>query len=97
MVLHRHTTLCAELDFFRSPYHLLADTKSDTMLPRDGWNKVRDDFLRKEWEKLSQEEKDKYGFEYDTMRLLEDLIKKIDMRIVGNKRKLDEEMALPPE
>ena len=81
-----------------SPWHLLADTNHEKMLPRNGWDKVQDDFLRREWEKLPQEEKNKYGFEHDTMRVLEDLVGQIDKRMFLNKQKMaSAEDSLPPE
>lgn len=80
-----------------SPWHLLSETSSEKMLPRGGWNKVHDDFLRRQWLELSQEEKDKYGFEYETMKVLEDLVVQIDRRIYLNKKKIEDECGLPPE
>jgi len=80
-----------------SPWHLLSETSSEKMLPRGGWNKVHDDFLRRQWVELPQEEKDKYGFEYETMKVLEDLVGQIDRRIFLNKKKIEDECGLPPE
>jgi len=79
-----------------SPWVLLGDTKSSTML-RDGWDLVQDNFLKREWDELPQEEKDKYGFEYDTMKILENLVGQMDRRIAANKARLDEGNELPPE
>ena len=67
------------------------------MLPKEGWNKTQDDFLRREWEELPQEEKDKYGFEYDTMKLLENLVNRIEAKIQQNKAKVDDMELLSPE
>lgn len=81
-----------------SPWHLLADTNHEKMLPRNGWDKIQDDFLRREWEVLTQEEKDKYGFEHDTMKVLEDLVGQIDKRLYLNKQKITNgEENLPQE
>lgn len=80
-----------------SPWTLLSETSSEKLLPRAGWDKVQDEFLRQEWEALSQEEKDKYGFEYDTMQVLDNLVTQIDRRIYLNKKKVEEEEGLPPE
>jgi len=80
-----------------SPWHLLSETKSEGMLPKEGWNKTQDDFLRREWEELPQEEKDKYGFEYDTMKLLENLVNRIEAKIQQNKAKVDDMELLSPE
>lgn len=80
-----------------SPWYLLSETKSEGMLPKEGWNKAQDDFLRREWEELAQEEKDKYGFEYDTMKLLEDLVSRIERKILQNKQKVSDEEVLGPE
>ena len=58
---------------------------------------VQDDFLKRKWYELPQEEKDNYGFEYDTMKVLEDLIGQIDKRIYLNKRKVEGIDDLPPD
>ena len=52
-----------------SPYELLKGTKSETMpqLEREGYLKECSEAVKIEWDKLSQEEKDKYGFERETM------------------------------
>jgi len=74
-----------------SAYELFKNTKSDL-----GENpKIPDDACKAEWEKLSQEEKDSYGYEYDTMKFLEGLVQQADRKIWKNKRRCvedDEEM-----
>jgi len=54
-------------------------------------------FLQREWSSLSQEEKDKYGYEHKNMNLLRDLVGKVDRRIEDNQRKVDQEQELAPE
>lgn len=80
-----------------SPWELLSETSSEKMLPANGWDLIKDAYLRKEWNKLTQEEKDKYGFEYDIMKLLEDLVVQCDRKIAQNRRRVEEEEQLPPE
>ena len=40
-----------------SPYELLSDTKVDKMLPNDGWGKIADIGLARDFQALPQEEK----------------------------------------
>lgn len=59
-----------------SPYELLKGTKSETMpqLERDGFLKERSEAMKGQWDALSQEEKDKYGYERETMEFLQILV-----------------------
>ena len=66
-----------------SPYELFKNTKSDL-----GENpKVIDEGCKAEWDALSQEEKDKYGYEYDTWQFLEKLVVDVDRKIWKNRQR----------
>lgn len=67
-----------------SPYELFKNTKSDL-----GENpKVINEGCKAEWDALSQEEKDKYGYEYDTWKFLEKLVVDVDRKIWKNKQRI---------
>ena len=44
---------------------------------------------KQQWDALSQEEKDKHGYEYDTYMLLDDLARNLDKRIAEMKSSMD--------
>ena len=77
-----------------SPYSLFQNTKSDGILRYDRYSKVRDETLRAEWNRCTQEVKDKYGYERDLLDFLEELIVDIDRKIERQKRRVrDDKMA----
>ena len=45
----------------------------------------------KEWNSLPQREKDKYGYEYQTMVFLQQLVRKCDQKIENSKKRLEAE------
>ena len=59
-----------------SPYELLKGTKSETMpqLERDGYLLERSEAVKIAWDAQTQEEKDAYGYDYDTMMFLQMLV-----------------------
>jgi len=69
-----------------SPYNVLRDTKSDL-----GPNPcpVQETALCQEWQQLPQEEKDKYGFEYDLKTHLEQLVSEHDRKIHKTKERIE--------
>mmetsp|Transcript_6247 Transcript_6247/g.8059 ORF Transcript_6247/g.8059 Transcript_6247/m.8059 type:complete len:312 (+) Transcript_6247:110-1045(+) len=60
-----------------SPYSLFKNTKSDFGV----YEKEFDDECRDAFQSLPQSEKDKYGYEYDLMMLLERLVSQCDQRV----------------
>lgn len=78
-----------------SPYDLLKGTKSETMpgLERDGFLKERSEGMRMRWEVLTQEEKDKYGYERELFDLLIMLVEEQDRRIARLRERYDRENA----
>eukprot|EP00293_Proteomonas_sulcata_P015905 CAMPEP_0184298264 /NCGR_PEP_ID=MMETSP1049-20130417/9101_1 /TAXON_ID=77928 /ORGANISM="Proteomonas sulcata, Strain CCMP704" /LENGTH=388 /DNA_ID=CAMNT_0026608339 /DNA_START=23 /DNA_END=1190 /DNA_ORIENTATION=+ len=68
-----------------SPYILFRNTRSDL----GAWDKITDDDAKEDWDKLSQEEKDDYGYEYDLFRYLEQLVGDLDKNIKRQKDKLE--------
>mmetsp|Transcript_13924 Transcript_13924/g.23078 ORF Transcript_13924/g.23078 Transcript_13924/m.23078 type:complete len:361 (+) Transcript_13924:66-1148(+) len=82
-----------------SPYELLKGTKSETMpqLDRDGFLKERSESLKVQWEALPQEERDKYGYEYELMKFLDILVEEQDRRITKAKERYEAQNDLPPE
>ena len=71
------------------PYELFANTKSDLGGHRHG--EVDDEEMRREWNKLSQEEKDRYGYEWDLLRFLEDIVAKCDRKVHRNQERVVQE------
>ena len=67
------------------PYELFRNTRSDlgacsrTSVPE----------CKEQWEALSQEEKDRYGYEYDLMVLLEELVQGLDRKIRDLKARME--------
>ena len=59
------------------PYQLFKNTKSDLGV----YDKILDDKMRDEWNKLPQSEKDKYGYEYDLMSFLGRLVSDVDRKV----------------
>ena len=45
------------------------------------YDKILDDKMRDEWNKLPQSEKDKYGYEYDLMSFLGRLVSDVDRKV----------------
>lgn len=86
-----------------SPYELLKGTKSETMpqLEREGFLKERSAGLKMRWEALSQEERDKYGYERELLDFLQILVDEQDRRVTKAKEKYeaknDEPAELPPD
>ena len=77
-----------------SPYYLFrGQPKNEGYLEEvDKYAKMLcDDVLRDQFAALPQEEKDKYGYEWDLYNLLEDLVKKCDVRIKKAQEKLGDE------
>ncbi|KAG8461657.1 hypothetical protein KFE25_001275 [Diacronema lutheri] len=72
-----------------SPYVVLAQTKSESMLPRVDALLVQDERLKAEWDALPQGEKDRYGFEHETLNFLQDMVDEMDRRIAATKARLD--------
>jgi hypothetical protein len=80
-----------------SPYFLFQNTKSDLGPYKcsDGVTaKKRYDACKHQWEELSQEEKDKYGYEFELMALLQDLVNDLDRKISDQKRRMAETDAI---
>lgn len=48
-------------------------------------------------DKLSQEEKDKYGYEYELMVHLEELVRRCDEKIKDNKARVEKSIELSDE
>ena len=65
-----------------SPYTFLQGTKSELLPPltRDGYRLERDAYLKEQWDKLPQEEKDAYGFERETQDILQACVDAQDER-----------------
>ena len=76
------------------PHRLFSNTKSDmgscSYAICGAENPKMSDPL-KEWNKLPQNEKDKYGYEYNTMLYLQKLVRGCDNKIVQSKRRLEAE------
>lgn len=60
-----------------SPYNLFKNTKSDL----GAYDKEYDDDCKEAYQALPQSEKDKYGYEYELMMLLERLVVECDRRV----------------
>ena len=60
------------------------------------YDKVCDDKCKAEWEALSQEEKDQYGYEHDLKVLLGKLVADCDHRISKAEEKANMENAPTP-
>lgn len=71
-----------------SPYELFKGTKSDYFGPNP---KIVDDTCKEEWEKLSEHEKRRYGYEEDTRKFLMDMVRKVDNRISDNLARIKNE------
>lgn len=80
-----------------SPYELLSETKNERMLPQSGWGKQQDTGLQRDFMALPQDERDKYGFEYDLQQLLRTLVNQLESQIETEKMKIKQEEQLPPE
>jgi hypothetical protein len=80
-----------------SPYVVLVQTKTESMLPPVDPALVQDERLKEEWEALSHADKDRYGFEHETMVFLADLVDEMDRRIASNNSRLDASEPSAPE
>lgn len=82
-----------------SPYELLKGTKSETMpqLERDGFLKERSESLKSQWDELTQEDKDNYGFEFELKEFLQILVDEQDRRITKAKERYEAANDIPPE
>ena len=60
------------------------------------YDKLCDEDCKAEWEALSQEEKDKYGYEHDLMILLGKLIVEGDRKIDRAQERVNRENAPTP-
>jgi hypothetical protein len=67
------------------PYELFENTKSD--LGAHPNRETHDEEAKAQWDELQQEEKDKYGYEYELMDLLDNLVHQCDKRIEKNKER----------
>jgi len=77
-----------------SPYTLFRNTKSDLM-GGDEYDKKVCEESKAQWEALSQEEKDKYGYEWELKVCLEKLVRDVDHKVRrGNERVAAEERQL---
>ena len=76
------------------PHRLFSNTKSDmgqcSYAICGAENPKMSDPL-KEWNELPQNEKDKYGYEYNTMLYLQKLVRGCDNKIVQSKKRLEAE------
>jgi len=75
-----------------SPYTFLQGTRSELLPPltRDGYRLERDPGLKEQWDELSQEEKDAYGFERETQDVLQALVESCDAKIASEEAALKE-------
>jgi len=80
-----------------SPYVLLSETKAERTLPSEGWGKLADTGLAKDFQALPQEKKDEYGFEHDLLNFLRGIVGSLDRTIENEKMKIAVEEQLPPE
>lgn len=65
-------------------YEMFRNTKSDL----GNYDKVYDDDCQAEFQALSQSERERYGYEYDTFRFLEHLCDKLDRTIQRHKQRV---------
>ncbi|EKX42349.1 hypothetical protein GUITHDRAFT_111624 [Guillardia theta CCMP2712] len=72
-----------------SPHLILRNSRSDLGV----WDKVQDEDAKAAWDVLPQEEKDKYGYEYELMRFLEQLVADLDKSIRRHQEKLKQEQS----
>jgi len=70
------------------PYSLFTNTKDDLGPPPASNGDICEAAMKAEYDKLSQEEKNKYGYEYNLFVLLRRLVTDLDRRIVGLRRRL---------
>jgi hypothetical protein len=71
-----------------SPFFLFKNTKSDFRHQFEHYDKICDDGCQLEWERLPQAEKDTYGYEYDLMKLLEELVQDLDRKVSRGKMRV---------
>ena len=80
------------------PYLLFTVTKSDLgKCPKPICGNPDAEECKRQYDKLSQSEKDKYGYEHKLMTHLERLIQQCDRRVQRNKEKASEQMAVSEE
>lgn len=72
------------------PYSLFKNTKSDL----GTHDKVHDDACKAEYDKLTKAERQRYGYEYETLRFLQDLVRECDRRVARNKSRIAEQGAV---
>jgi RNA-binding protein Luc7-like 2 len=73
-----------------SPYTLFRNTKSD-LTPAEGYNKTPIEECKAQWDELSQEEKDKHGYEWDLYILLEQFVRDADRKVTRGKARVEAE------
>eukprot|EP00954_Amorphochlora_amoebiformis_P026422 1379130-Amorphochlora_amoeboformis.AAC.2 len=87
-------TVCKHYLCGLCPYELLAQTRSDV-----GEHKTaaeHDLRCKQEWESLTAEERKEYGYEYDLLEWMEQLVRQCDERIAMSKRRLEEKEEEKP-
>lgn len=70
------------------PYELFKNTKDDIGPPPQDHGRICDDKMKQEYDKLSQAEKDKYGYEFNLFVLLRRLVADLDRRIQRSQERL---------
>lgn len=80
------------------PYSLFSNTKSDLgPCPKQICENSDALELRTKYNRLSQEQKDDHGYEYELMLYLEDLVRGCDQRIAKNKKRSEKDMQISEE
>ena len=90
---HVHTDVCKYYLCGVSPYALFKNTKSDL----GEYDKEFDDDCVAEWNQLSQDEKDRYGYEYDLLAMLERLVGTCERRVKQHTSRIREEHDVETE
>uniref|UniRef100_A0A7S0N5A5 Luc7-like protein n=1 Tax=Pyramimonas obovata TaxID=1411642 RepID=A0A7S0N5A5_9CHLO len=80
-----------------SPSFIFKNTKSadDVYRVLGDYDKICDDDLKATWDALPQEEKDTYGYEYELMQLLEQLVRECDKRITRARERIQRDQDHP--
>lgn len=63
-----------------APFSLFRNTKSD-LTPEGGYNKVQCEESKAQWDALTQEERDSYGYEYELMKVLGGFVADCDRKV----------------
>jgi hypothetical protein len=71
-----------------APFSLFRNTKSD-LTPEGGYNKVQCDESKAQWEALTQEERDSYGYDYELMRVLGGFVADCDRKVRRAKARIE--------